>query len=101
MNGYVVNRTCPCARCRVRGLMGAAILVTLGILGLIHTMTRFDFIQVLPVLLIVIGLMLFAGRSASTEGHIQPPRATVPFAPAPPVPPPPVAGDKPGPEVNR
>lgn len=96
MNEYLPNRTCQCARCRVRGLMGAAVLVTLGVLFLIHEFTQFDFIQVVPALLIVIGVMLFLGRSASTEGHIQPSRvvATVP-------PPPPVAGNQPGPEVNR
>jgi hypothetical protein len=96
MNGYVVNRTCPCARCRARGLMGAAVLITLGVLLLIHTLTRFEFGEILPVLLIVIGLMLFAGRSASTEGHVQPSRAMAPVPP-----PPPVAGNQPGPEVNR
>ena len=96
MNDYIVNRTCPCARCRARGLMGAAILITLGILFLIHTLTRFEFGEVLPVLLIVIGAMLFLGRSASTEGHIQPSRAVAPAAP-----PPQVSGNQPGPEVNR
>jgi hypothetical protein len=47
-------------------------------------------------LLIVIGVMLFLGRSASTEGHVQPLRAVAPIAP-----PPPVAGNQTGPEVNR
>jgi hypothetical protein len=95
MNDYACNRTCQCARCRSRGLMGAAILVTLGVLLLIDELTRLDFWQVFPALLIVIGLMLYLGRVASTEGHLQPPRPVVP------VPPPPVAGNQPGPEVNR
>ena len=105
MNGYFPNRTCQCARCRSRGLMGAAILITLGVLFLIDQFTYIRFDETFPVLLIVIGLMLYMGRSASIEGHVQPPRAmpAVPPAAVPPasVPPPPIAGDQPGSEVNR
>lgn len=105
MNGYLYNRTCQCPRCRARGLMGAAVLITLGVLFLIHESTNLYFGETFPVLLIVIGVMLFMGRSASIEGHVQPPRAmpAVPPAAVPPasVPPPPIAGDQPGSEVNR
>jgi hypothetical protein len=106
MNDYMTNRTCPCARCRARGLMGSAVLITLGILFLIHTLTRFGFGEVFPILLIVIGVMLFLGRSASTEGHIQPIRFVAamapPMTPPPMTPPPPAAsGNQPGSEVNR
>lgn len=97
MNEYVCNRTCQCARCRARGMMGAAVLITLGVLLLIDQLTYLRFEEVFPVLLIVIGAMLFLGRSASTEGHVQPIRAVAPMVP----PPPPVAGNQPGPEVNR
>jgi len=80
----------------MRGLMGAAILVTLGILFLLDRLWIFRFGEGFPVLLIVIGLVMYLGRSASTEGHIEPyppqPPATTP--PAPPV-------DQQGPEVNR
>lgn len=101
MNGYVVNRTCPCARCRARGLMGSVILITLGLLFLIHTLTPIEY-EMWPVLLIVIGVMLFLGRSASTEGHLQPLRYAAPMAPPSMTPPPPAAsGNQPGPEVNR
>ncbi len=96
MNDYVCNRTCQCARCRARGMMGAAVLVTLGVLLLIDQLTYLRFEETFPALLIVIGLMLFAGRSASTEGHVQPPQAMAPVPPPPPAP-----GDQPGPEVNR
>ena len=96
MNDYVNNRTCQCPRCRARGLMGAAILITLGVLFLISEMTYLRFEETFPVLLIVIGVMLFLGRSASTEGHIQPYRAA-PVGP----PPPQVTGSQPGSEVNR
>ncbi|HLJ27991.1 MAG TPA: DUF5668 domain-containing protein [Candidatus Angelobacter sp.] len=69
---YIRNRSCPCYRCRARGLMGGAIMVTLGVLFLLENYTQYDFNQTWPVLLIVIGLLSFASRSASIEGHIQP-----------------------------
>ena len=97
MNAYTYNRACPCPRCRIKGLMGAAVLVTLGVLFLLNELWIFRFGQTFPILLIVIGLVMYLGRSASTEGHIQP------YEPQPPVgpPPPPPATNPPGPEVNR
>jgi hypothetical protein len=53
-------------------LKGAAILVTLGVLFLLHEYQLYDFFdQTWPVLLIVIGLLSFASHKASTEGHTQ------------------------------
>lgn len=52
--------------------MGGAILVTLGILFLLQEYRNIDLDQTWPVLLIVIGVLSFASRSASTEGHVQP-----------------------------
>jgi len=52
--------------------MGAAILITLGLLFLLDEYRLFYFDNSWPVLLIVIGLMIFAARSGSTEGHVQP-----------------------------
>lgn len=97
MNTYTYNRACHCPRCRIRGLMGPAILITVGILFLLDQLGTFSFGEGFPVLLIVIGLVMYLGRSASTEGHIepnppQPPRIT---------PPPPPVADQQGPEVNR
>ncbi len=96
MNGYIPNRTCQCPRCRARGLMGAAVLITLGVLFLLNEFWVVRFHDSFPVLLIVIGLVLYLGRSASIEGHIQP-ASTAGVAP----PPPPTAGDQHGSEVNR
>lgn len=101
MNGYVSNRTCQCPRCRARGLMGSAVLITLGALFLVDEFSTLRFDETFPALLIVIGVMLFLGRSASIEGHIQPQRAIAPAPPSAPVPPPPVSGNQPGSEVNR
>jgi len=69
---YFRNRDCRCQRCRSKGLMGAAILITLGILFLLENYHLVDFDQTWPVLLIVIGIFVFAGRNASMEGHVQP-----------------------------
>lgn len=69
---YVRNRRCPCLRCRTRGLTGGVILVTLGVLFLLDNYHLLPFDDTWPVLLIVVGLLSFASRSASTEGHIQP-----------------------------
>lgn len=96
MNGYIPNRTCPCPRCRARGLMGAAVLITLGVLFLLNESTNLRFNESFPVLFIVIGLVMYLGRSASIEGHIQPP---LPAGAVPP-PPPPAPGDSQGPEVH-
>lgn len=96
MNTYTYHRACHCPRCRIRGLMGAAILITLGILFLLDQLGTFGFGEGFPVLLIVIGVVMYLGRSASTEGHIEP------HPPQPPgTTPPPPAVDQQGPEVNR
>lgn len=90
MNPYIPNPTCQCPRCRCRGLMGAAVLITLGALFLLSEFWVVSFGESFPALLIVIGVVLYLGRSASTEGH------TDRYG----TPPPPVAGDQHGPEVN-
>lgn len=72
-DGYVPNKSCPCLRCRLKGVTGAVILVTLGVIQLLHNFgSGWGWHNYWPLLLIVIGLMLFAQRSASTEGHVQP-----------------------------
>jgi len=88
MEIYRSNRACGCMRCRFRGIMGAVVLMTVGVLLLLHTLdvSNLNFHQTWPLLLISIGVVKMLQRSASTEGHIQPPMAGVPF-PTPPVPP--------------
>jgi hypothetical protein len=70
MPPYAYNKRCSCNRCRLQGLMGAALLITTGVLGLLSYSTRFSFGQLSPVYLLVVGAMLLLGRTASTEGHI-------------------------------
>lgn len=72
MNPYVRNRNCSCVRCRVHSLMGAAILITLGVLFLLENFDVMSFDKSFPILLLVIGSVLLIGRTGSTEGHIDP-----------------------------
>jgi hypothetical protein len=77
--------------------MGAAVLITLGVLFLLDELTKLSFDQSFPALLIVIGVILYLGRSASTEGHVQP----FQMGSSAPPPPPATASDQHGPEVSR
>lgn len=61
-----------------------AVLVTLGLLFLLGTLTdgRLDFSRSWPLLLIVAGAVKLAQRSASTAGHVEPqPQAYIPGQP--------------------
>jgi hypothetical protein len=66
------KQRCPCARCRVRGLVGPVMLITVGAIFLVGEYTRFGIGDLWPVLLVVAGLMLFVQAAASTEGHTGP-----------------------------
>lgn len=64
---------CRCQSCSIRGMIGPAVLITLGILFLLHQVRggRFDFGNTWPVLLLVIGLLLLASSLAPREGHVE------------------------------
>jgi hypothetical protein len=77
--------------------MGAAVLITLGVLFLMESYNVISFDRSFPVLLLVIGCVLLVSRTGSTEGHIQPgwiqgsvaqPPTSQPSAPTAPAPPP-------------
>jgi hypothetical protein len=72
MTPYIRNRNCHCVRCRAHGLMGAAVLITLGVLFLMESYGVIRFDRSFPVLLLVIGCVLLVSRTGSTEGHVQP-----------------------------
>ncbi len=80
---------CRCQSCTVRGMMGPAILITLGVLFLLHQMRggHFDFGNTWPVLLVVIGVLLLASSMAPREGHVEPGPPPI-GTPAPPTVPP-------------
>jgi len=77
--------------------MGAVVLMTVGALFLLENFHIYDldFNHTWPLLLISIGVVKMLQRSASTEGHVQPPIMGAPF-PMPPVPPIPPAPPMPG-----
>ena len=81
----------------VFALMGAAVLITLGVLFLLNELSGIRLDHSFPSLLIVIGVVMYLGRTASTEGHIQP------FQPGNTIPPPPpsITSDQHGPEVSQ
>ena len=63
---------CVCRRCTIRGLMGPAILITVGVLFLLDQMRNgyFSFGNTYPVILIVIGAVSLASALAPMDGHI-------------------------------
>ncbi|OLC96265.1 MAG: hypothetical protein DMG35_06390 [Acidobacteria bacterium] len=63
---------CTCRRCTIRGLMGPAIIITVGVLFLLDQMRGgyFSFNNTFPIILIVIGAIQLASALSSTEGHI-------------------------------
>ena len=62
--------TCNCAYCRIRGLMGPVMIITVGVLFLIGQYSRYSFGELWPVLLIVAGIVLSAQALASKDGHV-------------------------------
>jgi len=70
--------------------VGPAVVITLGVLLLLHETAggRLYFGNTWPVILIVIGLLHLGSATASREGHV----GCQPAAAAPPVPPTPPAG---------
>ena len=100
-NAYTSGRRCGCRRCISRSLIGPAVLVTLGVLFLLQEYYIISFEQSWPVLLLVIGVMIFLSRPAPTEGHISGAIYGTYVAPAPPVvqisPAPPAAQSSPAP----
>jgi len=79
---------CSCSRCTIRGLMGPAVITTLGVLFLLSELRHgaFSIGHTFPVLFIVIGAILLASALAPLDGHIGAPAP--PLAPTPPSPPP-------------
>ena len=69
MEGYVANRTCACVRCKWNGLMGPALLVTIGSLLLLENLGAGDFERTWPAILIVIGSVKLMQTIGSVVGH--------------------------------
>lgn len=80
---------CSCQSCTIRGFVGPAVVITLGVLLLLNEVSggHFYFGNTWPVILIVIGLMHLGSAMASRDGHV----TARPVASAPPPPTPPAA----------
>jgi hypothetical protein len=90
---------CHCQSCTIRSLTGPAVVITIGILFLLHQLRggEFYFGHTWPVILVVIGLVQLATATASREGHVEP----VQFVPVPGVlPAPPNSGVPPVPPAT-
>ena len=74
---------CACPRCTIRGLMGPAIVVTIGVLFLLSEMRGgfYSFGNTFPVILIVIGMISLASSLAPMTGHIADDMTVPPVAP--------------------
>jgi hypothetical protein len=84
---------CHCQSCAIRSLTGPAVLITVGVLFLLHQLHGgyFDFGNTWPVILVVIGLLHLASAFAPRDGHIEAQTSTA----VPGVPPSPPAGAPP------
>lgn len=60
---------CPCARCRIRSFTGPVVLIAIGAMFLAGEYTRYGFTTLWPALLVIIGVLLLAQTTASSEGH--------------------------------
>jgi hypothetical protein len=81
---------CPCARCRMRYMTGPAMMVTVGVLGLLATTRILPWHNSWPLFLIVLGAIRLAQMSASSEGHV----GYVPPMPGGQAPPPPASTEQ-------
>jgi len=63
---------CVCEHCRTRRLMGPALLVTLGVLFLLDSVSNIEFHKTWPAILLVIGVVKLLQSNASSSGHIGP-----------------------------
>ena len=84
---YRHNPECNCARCRCYGYTGPVVLITLGILFLLHeigTAHWMRFHYTWPALLIVLGLIKLLEHGASLAGHV-PRYPTMPVNPGQPM----------------
>ena len=78
---------CNCRRCTLRGLMGPAVVITIGVLFLLaqtHS-GNFSFGRTWPIILVVLGVISLASALSPMDGHISsevpptpPPGSSVP-----------------------
>ena len=64
-----IQTRCSCAHCRIRGLVGPVLLITIGVIFLAGEYTRYGFGDLWPVLLIVGGILAVCQSMAPRQGH--------------------------------
>ena len=69
MRYYQPNPACTCGRCSARGLMGPAVLITLGVLFLLANAYDYPFERTWPIILIVIGAVKVVRYVIPDSGH--------------------------------
>ncbi len=72
MSYYQPNPACKCGRCSTRGLMGPAVLITIGLLFLVANVSEYPFHRTWPILLIVIGAIKVGRYVIPESGHFNP-----------------------------
>ncbi|HZQ96424.1 MAG TPA: B-box zinc finger protein [Candidatus Sulfotelmatobacter sp.] len=92
--GGIAGR-CACEQCRARRLMGPAMLITLGVLFLLDSVSSIEFHRTWPAILLVIGVVKLFQSNASSAGHVGPLPADVTVYPPAAPPPPPSTGGAP------
>jgi hypothetical protein len=63
---------CYCERCRTRRLMWPAMLITCGVLLLLHSVSNVELHKTWPAILLVIGVVKLMQSNASSDGHFGP-----------------------------
>jgi hypothetical protein len=72
MRYYQSNPACHCGRCRTRGLMLPAVLITIGLLFLLDNAPGYPFERTWPILLIVIGAIKVMRYVMPDDSHWNP-----------------------------
>jgi hypothetical protein len=65
-----VATKCGCPYCRIRGLVGPLMIISVGVLFLVAEYSRYSFFDLWPILLIILGVLLVAQALAPKQGHI-------------------------------
>jgi Domain of unknown function (DUF5668) len=60
---------CSCARCRMRGLLGPVMIITVGVIFLLSEYTPYGIGHLWPLFLIVVGVFRLAESMVSNSGH--------------------------------
>ena len=77
---------CACENCRTRKLMGPALLVTVGVMFLLHSVTEIGIGKTFPAILLAIGVVKLMQSNASYNGHVGPLPGPSGYPPTPPPP---------------